>query len=144
MSSICFKIISYQAPIYFSNVLHFYTLSLLLRSSADTQLFRIPSFQWSPSFTRLHVYLSGTNSLFLFVMLPLLVLPSLPWFFLSFEKRFLWSHCAEMRARAYVCVRACVCVCKAMQCKSGCVFKLFRHFTHTSVHNCCSFWFQRI
>ena len=38
-------IISHQAPIYLSELLHLYTPSRQLRSSADNRVFRIPSFQ---------------------------------------------------------------------------------------------------
>ena len=70
MSLFCLKIISPQAPIYLSELLHLYTPSRQLRSSADTRVFRIPSSEQSPvvsalSLTRLQ--LSGTNSLFLCV-----------------------------------------------------------------------------
>ena len=46
MSSLCFKIISHQAPMYLSELLHLYTPShsRQLRSSADTRVFRTPSF----------------------------------------------------------------------------------------------------
>ena len=40
---LCFKIISHQFPIYLSELLRLYTPSRQLRSSADTQVFRIPS-----------------------------------------------------------------------------------------------------
>ena len=42
---LCFKIISHQTPIYLSEHLHFYTPSWQLCSSADTQVFRVPSFE---------------------------------------------------------------------------------------------------
>ena len=45
LSLLCFKIISHQAPIYLSELLHFCTPSRQLRSSADTRVFRIPSFR---------------------------------------------------------------------------------------------------
>ena len=45
LSLLCFKIISHQAPIYLSELLHLYTPSRLLRSSTDTRMFRIPSFR---------------------------------------------------------------------------------------------------
>ena len=43
--SLCFKIISHQAPIYLSELLHLYTPSRQLRCSTDTREFRIPSFR---------------------------------------------------------------------------------------------------
>ena len=42
---LCFKIISHQAPIYLSELLHLYTPSWQLHSSTDTQMFRILSFR---------------------------------------------------------------------------------------------------
>ena len=45
LSLLCFKIISHQAPIYLSELLHLYTPSRQLRSSTDTRMFRIPSFR---------------------------------------------------------------------------------------------------
>ena len=82
LSLLCFKIISHQAPIYHSELLHLYTPSWQLRSSTDTLVFRIPSFEQSPvvsilSLTRFQ--LPGTNSLFLSAILPLSALLNLPW-----------------------------------------------------------------
>ena len=45
LSLLCFKIISHQAPIYLSKLLHLYIPSRQLRSSTDTRVFRIPSFR---------------------------------------------------------------------------------------------------
>ena len=45
LSLLCFKIISHQAPIYLSELLHLYTPSWHLRSSTDSRVFRIPSFR---------------------------------------------------------------------------------------------------
>ena len=45
LSLLSFKIISHQAPIYLSELLHLYTPSRQLRSSTDTRVFRIPSFR---------------------------------------------------------------------------------------------------
>ena len=45
LSLLCFKIISHQAPIYLSELLHLYTPSRQLRSSTDTRVFGIPSFR---------------------------------------------------------------------------------------------------
>ena len=47
-SLLCFKIISHQALIYLSELLHLYTPFRQLRSSADTRVFRIPSFRAKP------------------------------------------------------------------------------------------------
>ena len=43
ISCLCFKIISHQAPIDLSELLHLYAPSRQLRSSTDTRMFRIPS-----------------------------------------------------------------------------------------------------
>ena len=48
LSLLCFKIISHQAPIYLSELLHVYAPFRQLRSSTDTRVFRIPSFQPKP------------------------------------------------------------------------------------------------
>ena len=45
LSCLCFKIISHQAPIYLSELLHLYTPSRQLRSATDTRVFIIPSFR---------------------------------------------------------------------------------------------------
>jgi len=45
LSLLCFKIISHQALICLSELLHLYTPSWQLHSSADTWVFRIPSFR---------------------------------------------------------------------------------------------------
>ena len=45
LSLLCFKIISHQAPVYPSELLHLYIPSRQLRSSTDTRVFRIPSFR---------------------------------------------------------------------------------------------------
>ena len=81
LTLLCFKIISHQVPIYLSELLHLYTPSRQLRSSADTRVFRIPSSEQSPvvsalSLTRLQLF--GTNSLFLSAILPLSALLNLP------------------------------------------------------------------
>ena len=45
LSLLCFKIISHQASIYLSELLHLYTPSRQLCSTTDTRVFRIPSFR---------------------------------------------------------------------------------------------------
>ena len=78
LSLLCFKVISHQAPIYLSELLHLYTPSRQLRSSAGTRVFRIPSFRTKSSGQHPFSYqLSGTTSLFLSVILPLSVLSNL-------------------------------------------------------------------
>ena len=49
LSLLCFKIISHQAPIYLSELLHLYTPSQQLCSSTDTRVFRIQSFRTTKS-----------------------------------------------------------------------------------------------
>ena len=78
---LCFKIISHQAPIYLSELLHLYTppgSSALLQKPECSECH--PSEQSpvvsAPSLTRLQ--LSGTNSLFLSAILPLSALLNLP------------------------------------------------------------------
>ena len=66
-SCLCLKIISYQTPIYLSELLHLYTSSRQLRSSGDTRAFRIPSSKRNTVVSALsltNLQLSGTNSLF--------------------------------------------------------------------------------
>ena len=74
LSLLCFKVIFHQAPIYLSELLHLYTPSWQLRSSADTRVFRIPSFrtkssgqrsfsyQAPPVWNQLHVYVRHSTS----------------------------------------------------------------------------------
>ena len=96
---LCFKIVPHQDPIHLSERLHLYTRSRQLRSSADTRLFRTPSFQTKSCDQRSFSHqapLSGTNSLFLSIIQPLSVLLSLPWKPFSFQKPFLRSHCPEI------------------------------------------------
>ena len=45
LASLCFKPLNGSAPTYLSDLLHLYIPSLQLRSSADTRVFRIPSFR---------------------------------------------------------------------------------------------------
>ena len=53
---LCFKIISHQAPIYLSELLHLYTPSRQLLSSTDTRVFKIPSFRTKSSGQRSFSY----------------------------------------------------------------------------------------
>ena len=85
-----------------------YTPSRQLRSSADTRVFgRILSFRTAKfsGHAVLFLLLYSKNSLFLFVILPLLVLLNTPW------KPFSYTTvcvCVCVCARARACVRACV------------------------------------
>ena len=45
LTSLCFKSLNGSAPTYLSDLLHLYTPSRQLRSSADTRVFRVPSFR---------------------------------------------------------------------------------------------------
>jgi hypothetical protein len=61
LSLLCFKIISDQAPVYLSDLLHLYTPSRQLRSSADTRVFKIPSFRTKSSGQRSFSYQAPTT-----------------------------------------------------------------------------------
>ena len=45
LASVCFKSLNGSVPTYLSDLLHLFTISRQLRSSADTRVFRIPSFR---------------------------------------------------------------------------------------------------
>ena len=90
--------------------LHLYTPSQQLCSSADTWLFRIPSFCINQvvsalSLTKLQQH--GTSFPLLSVTHPLSVPSNLPWKPFSFRKLFLQSPCPEV----LVCIKVCACVC---------------------------------
>ena len=57
----CFKFISDQAPLYFSDFLHLYTPSWHLRSSADNRVFRMPPFRTKSSGQRSFSYQAPTT-----------------------------------------------------------------------------------
>ena len=80
LSLLCFKIISHQAPIYLSEVLHLYTPSRQLCSSTDTRVFRIPSFRTNSCGQRSFSYQAPViwNQLFMSAILPLSALFNLP------------------------------------------------------------------
>ena len=56
LASLCFKSLNGSAPTYFSDLLHLYTLSRQVRSSANTRVFRIPSFHTKSSGQRSFSY----------------------------------------------------------------------------------------
>ena len=56
LASLCFKSPNGSAPTYLSDLLHLYTPSRQLRSSADTRVFRIPSFRTKSSDQRCFSY----------------------------------------------------------------------------------------
>ena len=81
LASLCFKSLNGSAPTYLSDLIYFYTPSRQLRSSADTRVFRIPSFRTKSvvsalSLTKLQQY--GTSSPLLSVTYPLSVSSHLP------------------------------------------------------------------
>ena len=111
---LCFKIISHQAPIYLSELLHLYTPSRQLRSSTDTRAFRIPSFRTKSCGQRSFSYQTPV----IWNQLPVSVRHSTSVSsFNSSLKTFLFlktfssvsvPYCPDMRL---VCARARVCVC---------------------------------
>ena len=124
LSLLCFKIISHQAPIYLSELLHLYTPSWQLCSSTDTRVFRIPSFRTKSSGQRSFSYQapviwnqlpvsvhhstsvsSFKSSLKTFLFLKTFSSVSLPWL--------LWYATG-------VCVCVCACVC-VHACASLCI-----------------------
>ena len=74
LASLYFKSLSGSAHTYLSDLLHLYTLSRQLRSSADTRVFRIPSFRTKSSGQRSFSYQAPTTwNKLLSVMHPLSV-----------------------------------------------------------------------
>ena len=61
LASLCFKSPNGSAPTYLSDLLHLYTPSRQLRSSADTRVFRIPSFRTKSSGQRSFSYQAPTT-----------------------------------------------------------------------------------
>ena len=126
LSLLCFKIISHQAPIYLSELLHLYTPSRHLRSSTDTRVFRIPSFRTKSCGQHSFSY----QALDIWNQLPVSVRhstsvssfkSSLKTFL--FFKHFFFSLIALI-CDWCVCVCVCVCVCLCVSVR-GCV------------HSCC-------
>ena len=80
LSLLCFKIISHQAPIYLSELLHLFTSFQQLHSSTDTRVFRIPSFQTKSCGQHSFSYQAPViwNQLPVAIILPLSVLLNLP------------------------------------------------------------------
>ena len=56
LASLCFKFLNGSAHTYLSDLLHLYTLSRQVRSSANTRVFRIPSFHTKSSGQRSFSY----------------------------------------------------------------------------------------
>ena len=110
---LCFKIISHQAPIYLSELLHLYTPSRQFRSSTYTRVFRIPSFRTKSCGQRSFSY----HVPIIWNQLPVSVRhstsvssfkSSLKTFL--FLKPFLQSHCPDRPDMRLVCESLCVCV----------------------------------
>ena len=122
LASLCFKSLNGSAPTYLSHLLNLYTPSRQLRSSADTWVFRIPSFctkssgqrsfssQAPTTRNKLPASICHTSSVssfksslkpFLFSKIFLFSLPAL--------RCLCVSRC--MFVCMYVCVYVCVCLC---------------------------------
>ena len=128
-SLFCFKIISHQASIYLSELIHPYTPFRQLRSSTDTRVYRIPSFRTKSCGQHSFSYQAPViwNQLPVSVCLCQLVLFNLPWKPFSYKKTttlfpvplpdirlcvyMCVCVCARASARASTCVRAYVCQC---------------------------------
>ena len=149
---LCFKIISYQAPIYLSELLHLYTPPWQLCSSTDTWVFRIPSF-WTKScgqrFFSYHAPViwnqlpvsvhhsasvsSFKSSLKTFLFLKTfssVSLPWLPWYATGV------CVCVCVRVCVRACVRAHACVLMHVRvCVHACVraFMLYMLYVHACV-----------
>ena len=129
LSLLCFKIISHQAPIYLSELLHLYSPCRQLCSSTDTWVFRIPSFQtkscgqrsfsyqapviWNQLPVSVHhsTFVSSfKSSLKTFLFLKTVSSVSLPWY--------ATGVCVCVCVRAHACARqhACVRVCIHVVC----------------------------
>ena len=113
LSLLCFKIISRQAHIYFSERLHLYTPSRRqLRSYTDTRMFRIPSFRTKSSGQRSFSYQAPCFCLsFYLCQFFQIFLENL------FSKNF---FSVPLPWCAAVCVFVCVCVC-VRACVRACV-----------------------
>ena len=129
----CFKIISHQAPIYLSELLHLYTPPWQLCSSTDTRVFRIPSF-WTNScgqhtfsyqapviWNQLPVSVHHSSSVssfksslktFLFLKtFSSVSLPWLPWYATGMCVCVCVRACMLMHVCSCMCESACVCAC---------------------------------
>ena len=128
------KISEWFCPAYLSDLLHLYTPSRRLRSSADTRVFRIPSFCTKSSSQHSFSYQAPTtwNKLPAFICYACSVssFKSCLKTFL-FLKLFLQFPCPEVLVwvKVCVCVRVCVCMCVCV-CVSecGCICLLFVYF----------------
>lgn len=100
-----------QVPTFLSDLLHFYTASRQLRSSADSQVFKCHPCTLGPvvnALTRLH--LPGTNSWFIscYFLVSILSPSSLCWKKFSFHNLFFNSTSLRWCACVSVCM---MCVC---------------------------------
>ena len=142
LSLLSFKIISHQAPIYLSELLHFYTPSRQLRSSIDTRVFRIPSFRTKSCGQRSFSYQapviwnqlpisvchstsvsSFKSSLKTFLFLKTFSSVSLPWYATGVCARARMCACARVRACGSLCVRVCVHSCCMRWISTICICK---------------------
>ena len=119
LTSLCFKSLNGSAHTYLSDLLHLYTYFWQLRSSADTQVFRIPSF---------HSKSSGWCSFFYQAPAMWNKCPtsshhaSSVSFFTSSSKTFLlWKTFSSVPLPWGACMRQGVCLC-ACVCVSACAY----------------------
>ena len=104
-----------HACIYLSGLVHLYAASLQFRSSECSEYDPSEKSLVVSTLSLNRLQLSGTNSLFLSVILLLSVLLNLPSKPFFFQKPFLQSHCPDM---------ICVCVCARARVR-GCAFMLY-------------------
>ena len=142
LASLCFKSLNGSAPTYLSDLLHLYTPSRQLRSSADTRVFRIPSFRTKSSDQRCFSYQAPAT----WNKLPASIRhassvssfkSSLKTFlFLNF---FFQSPCPEM----LVYVKVCLCVCVPARTRARvCVCVCVRARVHVFAVVYLNFWQQ--
>ena len=116
LSLLCLKIISLQAPIYLSELLHLYTTSRQLRSFTDSRMFRIPSFRTKYCGQRSFSYQAPIiwNQLTVSVRHSTSVssFKSSSKTFLCKKQQLFFSLIA-LRCGQCVCVCVCVCVCSS-------------------------------
>ena len=127
LASLCFKSLNGSAPTYLSDLLHLYTPSRQLSSSADTRVFKIASFCTEssdcPSFSyqalttwnKLPASIRHASSVSSFKSSLKTVL---------FSKTFSSVPFPEVLVCVKVCVCACVCVFVCV-CECGCICLLF-------------------
>ena len=113
LASLCLTSLNCSAPTYLSDLLQLYTPSLQLRSSADTRVFRIPSFRTKSNGQRSFSYQAPTT----WNKLPASIrhassVSSFRSFFSPLALRCLCeSSYVHVCVCVCVCVYACVCMC---------------------------------